>query len=78
MNHHLEATNTGAFTLAGQDGNGMYYYHSNISPEGEAADFARYYFPAVVLKQNCSIPFPAIPDKKHFHLFFNPCILNIS
>ncbi|MCI8509157.1 MAG: motility associated factor glycosyltransferase family protein [Lachnospiraceae bacterium] len=44
MNHHLEATNTGAFTLAGQDGNGMYYYHSNISPEGEAADFARYYY----------------------------------
>ncbi len=44
MNHHLEATNTGAFTLAGQDGDGSYYYHSNISPEREAAAFARYYY----------------------------------
>ncbi len=44
MSHHLEATNTGAFTLVGQDGNSSYYYHSNISPEGEAADFARYYY----------------------------------
>lgn len=44
MSHHLEASNTGAFTLVGQDGNGSYYYHSNISPEGEAADFAEYYY----------------------------------
>lgn len=44
IKHQLEATNSGAFTLAGQDGNGMYYYHSNISPECEATAFARYYY----------------------------------
>lgn len=44
MSHHLETANTGAFTLVGQDGNGSYYYHSNISPEEEAADFAGYYY----------------------------------
>lgn len=44
MSHHLEATNSGAFTLAGQDENGIYYYHSNVDPEAEAASFARYYY----------------------------------
>lgn len=42
--HHLEDTNCGAFTMAGQDVQGMYYYHSNVNPIKEAADFARYYY----------------------------------
>lgn len=42
--HHLEATNSGAFTMAGQDENGSYYYHSNVNPETEAAAFADYYY----------------------------------
>ncbi len=42
--HHLEDTNCGAFTMAGQDEQGMYYYHSNVNPVKEAADFARYYY----------------------------------
>lgn len=43
--HHLEDTNSGAFTMAGQDEKGFYYYyHSNVSPLKEAADFADYYY----------------------------------
>lgn len=42
--HHLEDTNSGAFTMAGQDEKGMYYYHSNVDPMKEAAEFARYYY----------------------------------
>lgn len=42
--HHLEMTNYGLFTLAGQDDQGIYYYHSNVNPETEAADFAKYYY----------------------------------
>lgn len=42
--HHLEDTNSGAFTMAGQDEKGIYYYHSNVSPMKEAADFAGYYY----------------------------------
>lgn len=42
--HHLEATNSGAFTMAGQDEKGMYYYHSNVDPEKEAKKFAHYYY----------------------------------
>lgn len=42
--HHLEDTNSGAFTLAGEDEKGAYYYHSNVDPYGEANDFARYYY----------------------------------
>ena len=42
--HHLEATNSGAFTMAGQDEKGSYYYHSNVNPETEAAAFADYYY----------------------------------
>ena len=42
--HHLEDTTAGAFTLAGQDEKGMYYYHSNVNPETEAISFARYYY----------------------------------
>lgn len=42
--HHLESTNSGAFTMAGQDEQGMYYYHSNVNPEKEAVDFASYYY----------------------------------
>lgn len=42
--HHLEDTNCGAFTMAGQDAQGVYYYHSNVNPLKEAADFARYYY----------------------------------
>lgn len=42
--HHLEMTNYGLFTLAGQDDQGLYYYHSNVNPETEAVDFAAYYY----------------------------------
>lgn len=42
--HHLEDTNSGAFTMAGQDKEGVYYYHSNVNPISEASDFARYYY----------------------------------
>lgn len=42
--HHLETTNSGSFTLAGQDEQGVYYYHSNVNPEIEAVDFAKYYY----------------------------------
>lgn len=42
--HHLEATNSGAFTMAGKDATGMYYYHSNVNPETEAVSFAKYYY----------------------------------
>ena len=42
--HHLEDTNCGAFTMAGQDTQGVYYYHSNVNPLKEASDFARYYY----------------------------------
>ena len=42
--HHLESTNSGAFTMAGMDAQGMYYYHSNVNPEKEAVDFANYYY----------------------------------
>lgn len=42
--HHLEMTNYGSFTLAGQDEQGIYYYHSNVNPETEAMDFAKYYY----------------------------------
>ena len=42
--HHLEATNSGAFTMAGQDESGLYYYHSNVNPETEAVTFANYYY----------------------------------
>ena len=42
--HHLESTNSGAFTMAGLDAQGMYYYHSNVNPEKEAVDFANYYY----------------------------------
>ena len=42
--HHLEDTNSGAYTMAGQDENGLYYYHSNVSPCKEAMDFAQYYY----------------------------------
>ena len=42
--HHLEFTNCGAFTMAGQDENGMYYYHSNSNPQREAIAFADYYY----------------------------------
>ncbi len=42
--HHLEDTNSGAYTMAGQDEKGVYYYHSNVNPVREAADFARYYY----------------------------------
>ncbi len=42
--HHLEDTNSGAYTMAGQDEQGMYYYHSNVSPCKEAMDFAQYYY----------------------------------
>ncbi|MDE6433406.1 MAG: DUF115 domain-containing protein [Lachnospiraceae bacterium] len=44
--HRLEDTNSGAFTMSGQDEQGMYYYHSNVAPMAEAADFARYYYRA--------------------------------
>lgn len=30
--------------MAGLDGQGMYYYHSNVNPEKEAVDFANYYY----------------------------------
>lgn len=43
-NHHLEDTNAGAFTLAGTDQVGTYYYHSNVNPMKEAKTFARYYY----------------------------------
>lgn len=42
--HHLEDTNSGAFTMAGCDEQGMYYYHSNVNPVKEAMEFARYYY----------------------------------
>lgn len=42
--HHLEFTNCGAFTMAGQDEKGMYYYHSNSNPHKEAIAFADYYY----------------------------------
>lgn len=42
--HHLEDTNSGAFTLAGQDEKGIYYYHSNVDPIKEAMEFAGYYY----------------------------------
>ena len=42
--HHLEMTNYGSFTLAGQDEQGIYYYHSNVDPRVEAVDFAKYYY----------------------------------
>lgn len=42
--HHLEDTNSGAFTMAGQDEKGRYYYHSNVNPVKEAMEFARYYY----------------------------------
>lgn len=42
--HHLEMTNYGSFTLAGQDDQGVYYYHSNVDPRAEAMDFAKYYY----------------------------------
>lgn len=42
--HHLEDTNSGAYTLAGEDEQGVYYYHSNVNPAREAEDFARYYY----------------------------------
>lgn len=42
--HHLEDTNSGAFTLAGEDEGGVYYYHSNIDPIKEAAELARYQY----------------------------------
>lgn len=42
--HHLEDTNSGAFTMAGVDKKGMYYYHSNVNPMKEAAEFASYYY----------------------------------
>lgn len=42
--HHLEDTNCGAFTMAGEDEQGTYYYHSNVNPIKEAAEFARYYY----------------------------------
>ena len=42
--HHLEMTNYGSYTLAGQDDRGIYYYHSNVNPETEAMDFAKYYY----------------------------------
>ena len=42
--HHLEDTNCGAFTMAGLDEQGMYYYHSNVNPVKEAMNFARYYY----------------------------------
>ncbi len=42
--HHLEDTNSGAFTLAGLDDKGTYYYHSNVDPVREATEFARYYY----------------------------------
>lgn len=43
-NHYLEDTNSGAYTLAGEDVQGVYYYHSNVNPMKEAVDFARYYY----------------------------------
>lgn len=43
-NHHLEDTNAGAFTLAGTDDKGTYYYHSNVNPVKEANEFATYYY----------------------------------
>lgn len=42
--HHLEDTNCGAFTMAGLDEQGVYYYHSNVNPMKEATDFARHYY----------------------------------
>lgn len=42
--HHLEDTNSGAYTLAGQDEQSVYYYHSNVNPVKESVDFARYYY----------------------------------
>lgn len=42
--HHLEDTNSGAFTMVGQDEKGMYYYHSNADPNKEAVEFAKYYY----------------------------------
>ena len=42
--HHLEDTNSGAFTMAGEDEKGVYYYHSNLDPLAEAVTFARYYY----------------------------------
>ncbi len=42
--HHLEDTNSGAFTMAGEDEKGVYYYHSNVDPLAEAVTFARYYY----------------------------------
>ena len=42
--HRLEDTNCGAFTMAGQDELGTYYYHSNVNPIKEAAEFAGYYY----------------------------------
>ena len=42
--HHLEDTTSGAFTMAGQDEKGIYYYHSNVNPQTEAISFARYYY----------------------------------
>ncbi|MDE5864577.1 MAG: DUF115 domain-containing protein [Lachnospiraceae bacterium] len=42
--HHLEDTNSGALTMAGQDKGAVYYYHSNVDPVKEATSFARYYY----------------------------------
>lgn len=42
--HHLEMTNSGLWTMAGQDEQGVYYYHSNVNPTKEARAFAEYYY----------------------------------
>ncbi|MCM1157840.1 MAG: DUF115 domain-containing protein [Bacteroidales bacterium] len=42
--HHLEMTNSGLWTMAGKDKQGVYYYHSNVNPTKEARAFAEYYY----------------------------------
>lgn len=42
--YQIEPTNSGLFTLSGEDVKGRYYFHSNINPRLEATAFAdRYY-----------------------------------
>jgi len=42
--YQIEPTNSGLFTLSGEDVKGRYYFHSNVNPRLEAEAFANRYY----------------------------------
>ena len=42
--YQIEPTNSGLFTLSGEDVNGRYYFHCNVNPRLEAEAFAERYY----------------------------------